>query len=85
MLGGSFAYLEWLCTMIPHRPILLVTACSDWTTRTSAARYGVTAFLNKPVRLATLQDVVQRVLKGQPLPPGLSSGAATCPGTERFP
>jgi CheY-like chemotaxis protein len=67
MPGGGLTYLEGLRSLVPDRPILLVTACGDWTTRTGAARHGVTAWLVKPVGLATLRDAASRLLHHHPL------------------
>ncbi len=61
MPGGGFEYLQELMTIVPHCPIILISAFGDSQTKIQALSYGVTAYFDKPVRVADLKSALQEL------------------------
>lgn len=58
---GGFGYLRDLRAAAPQCPIVLMTAFGDAQTKTKAKECGITVYLDKPVRISTLKDVIGRI------------------------
>jgi CheY-like chemotaxis protein len=65
MPAGGLDYVARLRTLAPTVPIILMTAFGDARTREEAYRYGVAAFLDKPVRMADLKQAIKRLIPGE--------------------
>ena len=64
MPAGGLDYVTRLRTLAPACPIILMTAFGDDQTRTQAMGCGVTAYFDKPVRIAELKTAIRYLLNG---------------------
>ena len=62
MPAGGLGYVRRLRAVLPACPILLLTAFGDPDTKTQALACGVTAYLDKPIRLGKVREVIRQVL-----------------------
>lgn len=62
MPGGGIGYIGRLRTAAPSCPIILMTAFGDPSVRETAERFGISAYFDKPVRMAELKASIQRML-----------------------
>ena len=63
MPHGGLDLIGRLKIIAPQTPIILLTAFGDATTEANAHERGVSAFFNKPVRMAELKTAIERLLK----------------------
>jgi CheY-like chemotaxis protein len=64
MPAGGLDYVTRLRTLAPACPIILMTAFGDHQTRTRALGSGVSAYFDKPVRIADLKTAIRHLLNG---------------------
>lgn len=78
MPAGGLDYIARLRTLAPQVPIVLMTAFGDSDTRVRALEYGVSVFLDKPVRMADLKMAIKNLLnyKAKSVPSPASSPQA---------
>lgn len=62
MPAGGLDYVARLKTLAPHTPIVLMTAFGDPETKAQAYDYGVSAFVEKPVRMAELKQTIKQLI-----------------------
>lgn len=62
MPGGGLGYVGRLRMAAPTCPIILMTAFGDPSVRESARRFGISAYLDKPVRMAELRASIKQLL-----------------------
>ncbi len=62
MPGGGLGYIGRLRTAAPTCAIILMTAFGDSSVRETAERFGISAYFDKPVRMAELKASIQQVL-----------------------
>lgn len=62
MPGGGLGYIGRLRIVMPTCPIVLITAFGDPSVRETAQRFGISAYFDKPVRMAELKDSVKQLL-----------------------
>lgn len=62
MPAGGLDYVVRMKTLAPQVPILLMTAFGDPDTRAQALECGVSAFVDKPVRMADLKRTIKQLL-----------------------
>lgn len=62
MPAGGADYIGRLRTLVPHCPIIVITAFGDEKTRAAVLRAGATAYFNKPVRIAELKATVKELV-----------------------
>ena len=62
MPAGGLDYVARLKTLAPHTPIVLMTAFGDPETKAQAYEYGVSAFVEKPVRMAELKQTIKQLI-----------------------
>lgn len=62
MPAGGLDYLARLRAFAPQIPIILMTSFGDPKTKSEALGMGVTAYFDKPVRLAELRAMITRLL-----------------------
>lgn len=62
MPAGGLDYVARMKTLAPQVPILLMTAFGDPDTRAQALGCGVSAFVDKPVRMADLKRTIRQLL-----------------------
>ncbi len=62
MPAGGLDYVARLRNVAPACPIILMTAFGDSKTKADALQAGVTAYFDKPVRMADLKATVQQLL-----------------------
>ena len=60
--AGGLGYIGRLRTAAPACPIILMTAFGDPSVRESAERFGISAYFDKPVRMAELKASIQALL-----------------------
>ena len=65
MPGGGLGYIGRLRTIAPSCPIILMTAFGDPSVRETAQRFGISAYLDKPVRMAELRASIKQLLNDQ--------------------
>ena len=64
MPAGGLDYVTRLRTLAPACPIILMTAFGDDHTRTRVLACGVSAYFDKPVRIADLKTAIRYLLNG---------------------
>ncbi len=62
MPAGGLDYVARLKAVAPSVPIVLMTAFGDAETRAQALDSGVSAFIEKPVRMAELKSTIKKLL-----------------------
>lgn len=62
MPGGGLGYVGRLRLVVPTCPIVLITAFGDPSVRETAQRFGISAYFDKPVRMAELKDSIKQLL-----------------------
>lgn len=62
MPGGGLGYIGRLRIVMPTCPIVLITAFGDPSVRETAQRFGISAYFDKPVRMAELKDSIKLLL-----------------------
>ena len=62
MPGGGLGYIGRLRMVVPTCPIVLMTAFGDPSVRETAQRFGISAYFDKPVRMAELKDSIKKLL-----------------------
>lgn len=62
MPGGGLGYIGRLRLVVPTCPIVLMTAFGDSSVRETAQRFGISAYFDKPVRMAELKDSIFQLL-----------------------
>jgi DNA-binding response OmpR family regulator len=62
MPQGGMELVARLRASAPSTPIVLMTAFGDKATESLAYKWGVSAFFNKPVRMAKLKETVKSLL-----------------------
>jgi CheY-like chemotaxis protein len=62
MPGGGLGYIGRLRIVMPTCPIVLITAFGDPSVRETSQRFGISAYFDKPVRMAELKASVKRLL-----------------------
>ncbi len=62
MPAGGLDYVARLKAVAPRVPIVLMTAFGDPETRAQALNSGVSAFIEKPVRMAELKQTIKSLL-----------------------
>lgn len=62
MPGGGLGYIGRLRTAAPTCAIILMTAFGDPSVRESAQRFGISAYFDKPVRMAELKASIKQLL-----------------------
>ena len=62
MPAGGLDYVTRLRTFAPRCPIILMTSFGDARTKAEALQQGVTAYFDKPLRIAELKATVKRLL-----------------------
>ena len=63
MPAGGLDYLSRLRTAVPACPIIVMTAFGDGKTKHETLKLGVTAYFDKPVRMAELKVAIGRLIK----------------------
>jgi CheY-like chemotaxis protein len=66
MPAGGLDYVARLRMLAPQVPIVLMTAFGDPETKAQAYDYGVSAFVEKPVRMAELKMTIKNLLNRKP-------------------
>ena len=64
MPAGGLDYVTRLRTLAPACPIILMTAFGDAQTRNQVLECGVSAYFDKPVRIADLKAAICHLLNG---------------------
>ena len=62
MPGGGLGYIGRLRIVMPTCPIVLITAFGDPSVKETSQRFGISAYFDKPVRMAELKASVKRLL-----------------------
>ena len=62
LAGGGVDYVNRLRAVVPHCPIVVMTAFGDDGVRMDVLRAGATAYLSKPIHLAELKCCVRQLL-----------------------
>ena len=62
MPGGGLGYIGRLRLVMPTCPIVLMTAFGDPSVRETAQRFGISAYFDKPVRMAELKNSIKQLL-----------------------
>jgi CheY-like chemotaxis protein len=62
MLGGGMGYIGRLRLVAPTCPIILMTAFGHPSTKETLQELGISAYLDKPVRMAELKDSIRQLL-----------------------
>ncbi len=62
LAGGGVDYVNRLRAIVPHCPIVVMTAFRDDGVRMDVLRAGATAYLSKPIHLAELKCCVKQLL-----------------------
>ncbi len=62
MPGGGLGYIGRLRLVVPTCPIILMTAFGDPSVRETAHRFGISAYFDKPVRMAELKASIKQML-----------------------
>lgn len=62
LAGGGVDYVNRLRAVVPHCPIVVMTAFGDDGVRMDVLRAGATAYLSKPIHLAELRCCVRQLL-----------------------
>lgn len=62
MPAGGLDYICRLRTLAPRCPIIMMTAFGDAKTKAEAMRHGVSAYFDKPVRMAVLKATIKQLL-----------------------
>ena len=62
LTGGGVDYVNRLRAIVPHCPIVVMTAFGDDGVRMDVLRAGATAYLSKPIHLAELKCCVRQLL-----------------------
>ena len=62
MPAGGLDYVARMKALAPDVPIVLMTAFGDPDTRAQALEFGVSAFVDKPVRMADLKVTIKNLL-----------------------
>lgn len=62
LAGGGVDYVNRLRAIVPHCPIVVMTAFGDDGVRMDVLRAGATAYLSKPIHLAELKCCVKQWL-----------------------
>lgn len=60
--GGGLQLLADIRARSPELPVIMITAFGDWSSYARALDLGVSAYINKPLRMAELLGAVTRVL-----------------------
>lgn len=60
--AGGFGYVARLRAVVPHCPIIVLTAFGDERVRSDVLRAGATVYMSKPVHLSELRAYVDRLL-----------------------
>jgi len=64
MPAGGLDYVTRLRTLAPACPIILMTAFGDDQTRNQVMECGVSAYFDKPVRIAEVKTAIRFLLNG---------------------
>jgi len=62
MPEGGLGYIGRLRLAVPGCPIVLMTAFGDPSVRETAQRFGISAYFDKPVRMAELKASIKQLL-----------------------
>ncbi len=62
MPAGGLDYVARLRTLAPRCPIILMTAFGDARTKSAALQFGITAYFDKPVRMADVKSAVKKLV-----------------------
>ena len=62
MPGGGAEYIGHLHLLVPHCPIIVMTAFGDARLKAEVLRAGASAYFDKPVRIAALKEKVEALL-----------------------
>ena len=64
MPHGGMDVVARIKEVVPKTPVILMTAFGDKETESLAYKWGVSAYFNKPVRMADLKNAVKNLLEG---------------------
>lgn len=64
MPHGGMDVVARIKEVVPKTPVILMTAFGDKETESLAYKWGVSAYFNKPVRMADLKNAVKKLLAG---------------------